>query len=140
MRNVARLSLLLILSLALAGCTGGSDRQSATTPTTTAAVAKKDAAVVASADVSAHRTVRIAVVQDGTELKSASYMAMPDQKNVKREQFTHSVAAKDFTLRVFEGTNPVGTEKVQPQTCSGAKVTVEVHLTNDAVHITWKCG
>ena len=144
MRSVAILGSVLLLLVSLAGC-AGSDPPAATTTskpaTTSSAVPQKDAVVIASGEVTKDRTVRIVIAHTGGhELKSQSFTVTPAEKNVKKEQFTHKVPAQDFNLRVFEGTNPVGTEKVQPQTCSGSKVEVDVHLTDDQVHITWKCG
>lgn len=140
MRSLFVVSALLIVA-AVSGCAGKDSGGAQTTPaSSTAPVVKKDAVVLASAEVTKDRTVRIVINQDSADLKSSSYTATPAEKNVKKEQFTQSVGAKNFNVRVFEGSNPVGTDTVQPQTCTGAKVIVEIHLVDDAVHPTWKCG
>ena len=142
MRTFAILSLSVLAIALLSGC-AGSDPGGAPSPTsaatTSAAVAKKSVDIMTSGEVTKDRTLKVSIVQDGTEVKSGSFTVTPAQKNVKQHLFTQSVAAQDVQVRVFDGSNPVSTEKVQPQTCPG-KTTVDVHAVDDAVHVTWKCG
>jgi hypothetical protein len=139
MRKIAILAIVTLLTMTLAGCTA-SNGDSGQNPTSDAPVVKKDATVTWAGEVSNDRTLRVTLSQDGAELRAGTFTVTAAKKNVKADLFTQSVAAKDFQIRVFEGSNPTGTEKVQPQTCSGQKVVIDVHATDDAVHISWKCG
>lgn len=140
MRQVALLAASAFLVLAFAGCLESKGGSSPTTLTSTGPVAKKDATVTWSGEVTRDRTLKVTLSQDGAELRSGTFTVTPSQKNVKTNLFTQSVVAKDFQVRVLEGSNPAGTEKVQPQTCAGSKVAVDIHAVDDTVHIAWKCS
>ena len=136
-----RIALLVVVaSLALAGCTSSSSGDEAGSSQSKS----YSVPVLAGHDVNGDaRTITLKVSQGGSDLKTLTYSTAGKAKTPVGSSSGYDVigtitaAAGALKIQAFEGSNPLNFKSIDPSKCTGPNF--EVHVVDGAVHLTSSC-
>ncbi|MEK6986230.1 MAG: hypothetical protein AABX89_07600 [Candidatus Thermoplasmatota archaeon] len=136
MRSYAWLAVATVAALALAGCAGS-------TPAPTSNVqpaATYEVKVMKSHALQSKSqwNLRTELVQGGSVVGSGSFTISKTDSQDPQTAYSKTLPGGPIQLKVFEGSNPVGTKTLDPAKCP-KPLEFELHVVDDAVHTYSNC-